>query len=191
MARRRERSEDLEDLLYDALREGLEHAVVSAQRNDRDAQTFVNAYKEFYLNGKKPSKELGVQAGKYVNEVLSIDATCLHHAGYRWSTGLTYIFGAVAGAFALTRNWKYALGTAACAAVSYVARFLTKKWSRRDAEDVQSAIAFKPDLFEGFLQESKEYMGEELRQYGALHEEQVLGNARPAQKPRRYRRSKV
>jgi hypothetical protein len=189
MFRRRERSEEIADLMYDALQAGLEHAVLSAQRNDRDAQAFMAEYKEFYLNGKRPSESLSVKAGTYVSRALSIDTACLHAAGYRWSFGLTALFGTAASAFALTKNWWYAAGAAVGSGISYLSFLFTKKMSANDAARVQTAIAFKKDAFRDFLQESKEYMGEELWAYGSLSDEQLLGVAKPKQ--RRYRRSKV
>lgn len=191
MFRRRERrSEELEDLIYDALWSGLEHAVLSAQKNDRDAQAFVRDYKEFYLGNKRPSLELSAKAGSYVSRALSIDATCLHGACYRWTAGFTAMFGAGSAVLAMTKNWWYALGAAAGTGVSGLWFWLNKKKSMRDAEQIQTAIAFKPDLFREYLQESKEYMGEVLWMYGSLSEEQLVEN-RPAPKQGRYRRSKV
>jgi len=181
-------AEELSDLLYTATREGLCGAVwhMRGHLQDENVKKFLTDYKAFYLSNKNPSPEFCAQASGYVTAALAADPDCLNKPAVQWSTGIASVLAAATPFIAYSQNAWYGLGTAIIAGIAYLSRMVFKKASRDDSNMIQTAIALEPRVLAQSLNESREYMGEELIECGMLNRDE-LPQYRP-RKPRRQRK---
>lgn len=166
--------DELDSLLETAVRQAFESTITRAQRNDEQAKAFLKDYKDYYLGKSKLSDELCTKTAAYIDQTLEQDPHHLHPALHRWTTGLTAL-GAIASPFIglAAKNIWYAAGMLAGAGIMYLTRRVVRAISQKDAKKLQFAVAAAPHALKPYLKESKEYMGNELWLYGALHYDEM------------------
>ncbi len=182
--------ETLDSLIAEAVDNGFEYALVQAQRNNREAQEFINSYLDYYRSDhSQPPKELCQSASTYVIRSLASDPHQVNAPEARWagilSVGLVFATPIVAVS---ADNLWYAAGTLAGSVLSFFARQTLRAASARQAASLQSIIHPNPEILAPYIKESRHSMGHQLFMYGALHENQIRDFGR--HKRRRRHRAK-
>jgi hypothetical protein len=188
--------EELDELLETVVAETFDAVILRAQQRDESARTFLANYKEYYLaKGKRAeellaSHELCKRTAKYIDETLAQDPQILRAAGNRWSTGLAVLGVIGAPILAAMHDFWYAGAVLVGAGISYIARRNIRTGSKDDAKMLQLAIPAAPYTLKPYIQDSRDYMGQELWEYGALSYEDLQARHDERTRRKHHKRGK-
>jgi hypothetical protein len=166
--------EERDELLETAVSEAFDAVILRAQQRDEGARQFLKDYHEFYLAKGKRTNELLEQhqlckrTAHYIDETLAADPYVLNAAGNRWSTGLMIASAIATPVLAVTKNFAYAGAALLGAGIMYFARVAVRKGSENNAKRLQLALPSVPQELAPYIKDSRDYMGQELWEYGAL-----------------------
>jgi len=188
--------EERDELLETAVSEAFDAVILRAQQRDEGARQFLKDYQKFYLAKGKRTNELLEQhqlckrTAHYIDETLAADPYVLNTAGNRWSTGLMIASAIAAPVLAVTRNFAYAGAALLGAGIMYFARVAVRKGSENDAKRLQLALPSVPQELAPYIKDSRDFMGQELWEYGALSYDELQARHDERTRRKHHKKSK-